>query len=344
MFPIGKTHENPPARRMLFRGGTVVDGMIRLLATTCVAAAFATPALAQTFPARQIRIVVPTAPGSGPDAVGRLIGAGLSKVLGQAVVTENKTGASGLLAFEYVAKQVPADGYTLALATPPFATIPAFFKDVRFDPQKDFAPVGVVMEAPLTLAVSAEAPFKTFRDMIAHARQNPGKLNMGTAGPQTAAALLSQGIMNKHEVKFANIAYSGGSPQTMLALLAREIDVAFYPEANVMAQGAKVRLIATTGERRLASAPDAPTFSELGFPEFPGTWYALLAPAGTPKPVVDRLNEAMRSALQLPEVKEGMAKMGQYPIGASPAATTKLIADQVKLFATMARSAGINPE
>lgn len=325
-----------------------MKSFLRRLAIALLAAAatqaLVAPAAAQTFPARQIRIVVPTGPGSGPDAVGRLIGMGLAKVLGQPVVTENKVGASGLLAFEYVAKQVPADGYTLVLATPPFATIPAFFKDARLDPQKDFAHVSMVMEAPLTLAINAEAPFRTFRDMIAHARQNPGKLNMGTAGPQTAAALIAHGIMARSDVKFVNVAYSGGSAQTMMALLSKDIDVAFYPEANVAAQASKVRMIATTGERRLAAFPDTPTFAELGFPELPGTWYALLAPANTPKAVVDRLNEAVKAALLLPEMKEGMAKMGQHPIGASPAATAKLISDQLKLFAGIAKSAGIQPE
>lgn len=321
---------------------------VRRLATALLAAAatqaLVAPAAAQTFPAKQIRIVVPTGPGSGPDAVSRLIGNSLSKVLGQPVVTENKVGASGLLAFEYVAKQVPADGYTLVLATPPFATIPAFFKDARFDPQRDFSHVAMVMEAPLTLAVSAEAPFKTFREMVAHGRQNPRKLNMGTAGPQTAASLIAQGIGVKHDVQFVNIAYSGGSAQTMMALLARDIDVAFYPQANVAAQGNKVRMIATTGARRLPAFPDTPTFTELGSPEFPGTWYALLAPANTPQAVVDKLNEAVRAALQLPEMKEGMAKLGQQAIGAAPAATAKMISDQVKLFATIAKSAGIKAE
>lgn len=312
-------------------------------AAFAAALALTLPAAGGDFPDRPLRVVVTTAAGSGPDLTGRLIGAGLSKVLGQPVTIENRTGASGLIAFEHVAKAAP-DGYTMILATPPFATIPAFVKAPRFDPVKDFSYVSQFTEAPLVLATYTDAPWSSYRELMDHARASKTGLNMGTGGPQTAAALLTHAISRKEGARFVQVAYSGGSPQTMVALLGKQIELAFFPEANVLAAGGRARIIATTGSRRLASAPAAPTFEELGLKNIPGTWYALLAPAGTPEPVVARLNRAVLEALRLPEVQAGIATAGQVAVGSTPKQTEALVLDQIKLFSTLARQAGLQPE
>ena len=302
-------------------------------------------AFAQDFPSKPIRFIVPTAPGAGgPDLTARLVAPAMSKMLGQPIVVENRTGASGTIAYEHVARQSVPDGHAVLMGNPPLSTIHLFVKDLRFSPQKDLVPAALLMEGALLVGSSAAAPWKDFHEMVRYAKANPGKVNFGTSGVQTAAALIVEAMKEKHGIDVVSVPFKGGLNEYRPALMTNTVQLAMYTESAAYADAGKVRIIATTGDKRLAAFPDTPTHAELRQPEIPGSWYALFVPAGTPRAVIDKLSAAAGYALQQPEVKEQMAKSGLYPLPSSPAAAEKRYADDIRVFTELAAKAGIKPQ
>ena len=317
--------------------------LCRLVAGTLMMGA-SLGAVAQDFPNKPIRIIVSFGAGSIADLVARTIGGGMTKVLGQPIIVESRTGASGLVAYEYVARQVPADGYTIALGDSSMAILPLFVKDTRIDLQRDLPPFSVVIDMRLLLVAPSSTGWNNYAEMVSHAKANPGKLNFGVFGLQTPAALGAEVIKQKNNLNYALVPYKGGAAEVRAAVLASQVELATYTTGMAAADGDKVKLLGISGERRLPAFPNVPTFTELGIGDFDGIFLTLHAPAATPRPIVDRLYSAASAALKMPEVSGPLVKLGFNPEGSTPEAAAKRMADLLKTNLEIARKAGIKPE
>jgi len=295
------------------------------------------------YPNKPVKLVVPFPAGSATDQIARVIGLELQAALGQPFVVDNKPGAQGTIAAEGVAKSAP-DGYTLMVTTnTPQAAAPALFKQLRYDPAKDFAPVARLGTISFMIMVAPEFPAKNFKEFLAHARANPGKLSAGygSAGSQVSQAMLRS--MGK--VDFVDVPYKG-LPQAITDVLGGAVSFTFADLANALAQikGGKLRGIAVTSEKRSPLAPDVPAIAE----ELKGyeliAWFALMAPAGTPKDIVASLYGVTAKALAKPDVVAKFATMGTDIAPMDPAQLEAFIKSEIAKWARMAKEAGIQPQ
>lgn len=299
-------------------------------------------ASAQEFPARPLRLIVPNSPGTLTDAIARVVAPEMSKQLGQPVIVENKAGAGNVIGLEYVAKQVPADGYTIVISsTSSTAMLPVTVKDLRFDPLKDLPPIIGLAEGRLFLGSSAQLPWKTFGEMVSNARANPGKLNYGSPAPNTR--LMTEALVRGLGLSVVHVPYSAAGPY-YLALASGEVQMGFVNEAITASLGTKLSILAVTGERRMAEYPNIPTLSELGYPSLRSLGFSLNAPAGVPKPVFDRLHTSASQALQQPDVKAQFSKLKLEITAQTPAAANSSLIEEAGLYADIGAKAGIRPE
>ena len=304
---------------------------------------FCSQASAQSYPSRAVKMVVPFPAASATDQIARVVGQQLQESLGQPFVVENKPGAQGAIAATEVARAAP-DGYTLMVGTnTPLAANPSLFKKLNYDPAKDFAPIARLGTISFMIMVRPEFPAKTFKEFLAHAKANPGKLSAGygSAGSQVSQAMLRS--MGK--IEFIDVPYKG-LPQAITDVLGGQITFTFADLANALAQvkGGKLRGIAVTSQKRSALAPDIPAIAE----ELPGyeliAWFALVAPAGTPGPVVSRLHDVTVKALAKPEVGARFAALGTDVAPLNPDELGGYIRSEIAKWAKMAKEAGIQPE
>src|SRR5438477_11921089 len=308
-----------------------------------LAALVSAAAFAQNYPSRPVRLIVPFPAGSATDQVARLVGHELQQALGQPFVVENKAGAQGAIAAAEVAKAAP-DGYTLMLTTnTPQAANVSLFKKLNYDPVKDFTPITRYGTTSFMLMVRPDFPAKDLKGFIAHARSQPGKLSggYGSAGSQVSIAMLKQlGKLDILEVPYKGI------PQTITDTMGGSLQLTFVDMANALAQskGGKLRGLAVTNGKRTALAPDAPAIAE----ELPGyeiiAWFALMAPAKLPEPIVQRLHQANMNALAKPDVKEKFATIGTDVAPLAPGELAKFIRSEVAHWAKLVKLAGIQPE
>jgi tripartite-type tricarboxylate transporter receptor subunit TctC len=306
-------------------------------------ALFVAQAGAQSYPAKPVRLVVPFPAGSATDQVGRLVGAQLQEALGQPMVVENKAGAQGAIAAAEVAKAAP-DGYTLMVTTnTPQAANVSLFKKLQYDPVKDFAPITRFGTTSFMLMVKPDFPAKTLKEFLDHVRKQPGKLSSGygSAGSQVSLAMLKQlGKLDVVEVPYKGI------PQTITDTMGGSLHFTFVDLANALAQqkGGKLRGLAVTSAKRSSLAPDLPALAE----ELPGyeiiAWFGLVAPAKTPEPVVQRLNEVLMKALARADLKEKFGTIGADVQPMNPAEFGKFIQAEVANWAKLVKLAGIQPE
>jgi len=315
----------------------------RSIVATLFAAVFATGAQAQAWPSKPVRLVVPFPAGSATDQVARAIGQELQAALGQPFVVENKAGAQGTIAAEGVAKSAP-DGYTLMVTTnTPQAAAPALFKQLRYDPVKDFQPVARLGTISFMLMVSADFPARTFKEFLAHAKANPGKLSggYGSAGSQVSQAM----IRSVGKVDFVDVPFKG-LPEAITNVLGGQITFTFADLANALAQqkGGKLRGLAVTSEKRSPLAPDVPAIAE----ELKGyeliAWFALMAPSGTPADIVNRLHGATAAALAKPDVVARYANLGTDVAPMNPQQLGEFIKSEIAKWGRMAKEAGIQPQ
>ncbi|MBM3368495.1 MAG: tripartite tricarboxylate transporter substrate binding protein [Betaproteobacteria bacterium] len=308
-----------------------------------VATLFAAQAHAQAWPSKPVKLVVPFPAGSATDQVARAIGQELQSALGQPLVVENKAGAQGTIAAEGVAKSAP-DGYTLMVSTnTPQAAAPALFKQLRYDPVKDFQPVARLGTISFMLMVSADFPAKTFKEFLAHAKANPGKLSggYGSAGSQVSQAM----IRSMGKVDFVDVPFKG-LPEAITNVLGGQISFTFADLANALAQqkGGKLRSLAVTSEKRSPLAPEVPAIAE----ELKGyeliAWFALMAPAGTPADIVGRLHGATATALARPDVVARFATLGTDVAPMNPQQLGEFIRSEIAKWGRMAKEAGIQPQ
>jgi tripartite-type tricarboxylate transporter receptor subunit TctC len=317
--------------------------MSRLLAL--VLALAATAAFAQQrFPTRAITLIVPYAAGGSADVVARPFAAEMGKILGENVVVELRPGAGGNIGAEYVARSARADGYTILMASLSLATNVSLMK-LNFDPRKDLAPVGGITTFPNVLVVSAQDPAKSLQDIIARAKQEPGKLTYGSSGPGTSSHLAGELLSVAASVELVHVPYKG-SGAVYPDLMARRVTMLFdlMGSASGHIQGGQVKPLAMTGARRAASQPNTPTFAESGFPGFQfGAWLGLFAPDETPKDILARLEDATVKSAQAPEMRQRLATMGGEPIPASAAEFGKFFNDDVERYARLVREGKVKP-
>jgi tripartite-type tricarboxylate transporter receptor subunit TctC len=300
-------------------GGIAMSTPLRQLAAITLLIA-TVPAVAQDYPNRPITLVVPYAAGGGNDVMARTVADKMSKTLGQQVVVDNRPGAGGNIATRQVAKAAP-DGYTLVIGgTGTLAVNPTLYANAGYDPRKGFAPVGLIGESALIVVVHPSMPARSIRELIDLAKKEPGKLNYASAGVGSGIHLGWILFELMADIKLTHVPYRGTGP-ALTDLIGGH--VAMYmsslPSALGIARDGKVRALAVTGAKRSAAFPDLPTVAEAGLPGFEVVLqYGIVAPAGTPRPIIAKLNAALREALAAPDTIERMAKDGTEPRPSTP--------------------------
>jgi len=300
------------------------------------------PAAQAQYPEQPVRLIVPFPAGGGADILARTIMPKVSQALGQPIVIDNRPGAGGNVGAEFVA-HAPPDGYTLLYGTNGTHAInKALYAKLGFDPVRDFAPVSRMTQIAAMLVVNPSLPVSTVGELVAYAKANPGRLNYASAGNGTTSHLAGALLAQVAGIEIVHIPYRGGAAAaTDLAGGQVHMMIDVMPNAYPLAKSGKVRGIAVTTARRWPGAPELPTFAESGLPGFEVTaWDGILAPAGTPQAVVDRLNAAIRQALDDPELRETLLARGAQPIAGSPAEFARHIQTESEKWTQVVRASG----
>jgi tripartite-type tricarboxylate transporter receptor subunit TctC len=302
-------------------------------------------AVAQAYPARPVRVIVPLAPGGGSDYTARFIGARLSERLGQPVVVDNRPAASGIVGTDLVAKAAP-DGYTLLLVFSTHAQSAQLFKKLPYDPIKDFAPVTEVFATPLVLLVHPSQPIKTIKELVAYAKEHPGKLNYGTSGPGSSPHLMTELLNSMAGIQMTHVPYKGVA-SVMTALLGGELQIAYSNPVTgaPLWKAGKLRPLGMSGLKRSEAFPEIPTIDETGVPRYEALiWYGFMAPAKTPGAVVDRLHRDVVSVLKMPEVRQTLVAQGNDVVGNTPAEFAAFINKEADKWGALGKRLGISME
>ncbi len=312
------------------------------IAGAVFAAMLAGGALAQNYPAKPVRIVVPSSAGGGTDIVARILAPELSKRIGQQVIVDNRPGAGTMIGIEAVAKS-PPDGYTLLMGLSTLAINSALYNKVPYDPVKDFAPVTLATASASILVAHPSLPVKTLKDLIAFARARPGQLNYASAGVGTYPHMTYELFLSMAKLKMEHIPYKGTAP-AMIDMIAGQVASMAATVLTGMPhiRSGRLRPLGITSLKRSDVAPDIPTVAEAGLPGFESVqWYGLLAPAGTPAPIVGRLHKEMAQILQQPAIRKRFAADAVETVGNTPEEVTRHIAAEIDKWEGVARAAGI---
>jgi tripartite-type tricarboxylate transporter receptor subunit TctC len=298
-------------------------------------------ALAQDYPSRTIQMVVGFAPGGTTDFVARLVGEKMGDILGQRFVVDNKAGAAGAIGTKGVARSDP-DGYTVLMGDSTLAITPTLSPSAGIDPLKMLAPVGLVGTFPSVLVAHPSVPASNVSELIAYAKAHPGELNFGSGGIGTVPHLQGELFKLKTGTDIVHVPYKGNAA-ALQDLLGGSIQMMFAgtPTALAFIQSGQLKLLATTGKERLPIGVDAPTMLEAGIDFVSAQWFGMLAPAGTPPAIVNRLNEALRQATQDPEVAKRLTEQGGFLRPGSPEDFATFIADEVKAWGDIVRAAKV---
>lgn len=321
-----------------------------LIGTACaaVAAVLGAPGMAQqpSWPNHPVKIIVPQAPGGGTDALARTLIERLQAVFGQPFVVENKTGAGGNIGTDFVAKQKP-DGHTLLLTTNTHVTNVSFFAQLPYDPVADFTPVSLIASVPFVMTVNASSPYKSVKDLIDAARAKPGTLSYASGGIGTPHQLGAELFKSMTGIDLIHVPYKGSAP-AVVALLSNEVAVSISAINSMLPhiRSGKLRALAVATANRTPLLPDVPTIAEAA--SLPGyeidIWYGVLAPAGTPRPIVDRLNAEINKIMRDPQVKEKLVPQGLEPAGSTPERLAATIKSDLVKYKKIAKDANITPE
>jgi tripartite-type tricarboxylate transporter receptor subunit TctC len=322
----------------------MISQLARLAATFAVSAAAA--AFAQGYPAKPIRIIVPFAPGGNVDITARLVAPGLSEALGQPVVVENKPGAGGTIGADQVAKS-PADGYTLLMGSnSTFSVAPSLYPKNPYNPLADFAPVAMIASAPFVLVVNPNLPAKSARELVAQAKAAPRKLTMSSAGTGSSNHLVGELFQEISGARFTHVPYKG-SGQALTDLMGGQVDLHFdqITSAASHIQGGKLRALMVTARERVPMLPDVPTAAEAGYASFEATNVTgLIAPAGTPREVIDKLNAATQKVIAQAAVREKFAGIGAETTGGTPEQFAAYIRDDLSKWTRIVKDANVKVE
>ena len=296
---------------------------------------------ADTYPSKPIRLIVPWPAGGGVDTSARIISQPLSERLGQAIVVENRAGAAGNIGTALAAKEKP-DGYTLLMGSlSPNAVNPHLYTSLGFDPIKDFAAVALVYTVPSFLVVPANSPANTAQEFIAHAKANPGKLNMGSGGVGSSQHLFGVMFTNATKVEVVHVAYKGTSPAEA-ALIAGQVDFMLDPPTALpFVEAGKLKALAVASAVKNPALPNVPTLDELGVPGVhTSTFYGVMAPAGTPKAIVDRLNREINAILQTDDIRARLTKLAAVPGTGTPEDFGKFVAAELERYGEIVKISG----
>lgn len=316
--------------------------LTRRLVLFLATATLGSSALAQAWPSKPIRIVVPFPPGGGTDIIARETSQRVAKATGWTFVIDNKPGAGGNLGVDAVAKS-PADGYTIVLGqSSNLAINPTLYAKLPYDPQKDLAPIVLLANAPLVMVTGMPTPYKTLADAVNVARAKPGQVNFASPGNGTVAHLASELFQKAAGIKTQHVPYKGAA-QAMTDVISGTVDLymASVPTLLGHIKQGKVRALAVTSAKRVDDLPDVPTIQESGYKGFDAvTWFGLLAPAGTPKDVVARLNAEFNKALKQPELAKRLGDEGADPAGGTPEQFAALIKDEIPRWGKVVKDSG----
>jgi tripartite-type tricarboxylate transporter receptor subunit TctC len=308
--------------------------------------ALASHAFAQSFPSKPVRIVVPYSAGGGTDIVARAVGQKLNEKWGQSVIVDNRVGANGIIGADAVAK-APADGYTLLMSTPAeVSTNPHLYANIPYNADKDFAPITLVAVTPLVVAVNPGVQAKNIQELVALAKAKPATLGYATPGNGSTQHLTGEMIMLTAGIKLIHIPYKGAG-QSIPDVLGGQVPVGIYGllTINQHAKAGKIRVLAVTTPKRSSTAPEYPTLAESGFPGFDTSlWFGLLAPAATPREVINKIHDDVIQVLKLPDVKARIAEQGADIVGDTPAEFAAFIGNESRKYAGVIKQAGVKLE
>ena len=301
------------------------------------------PAAQQTYPARAVRFIVPYPPGSGTDIVARMLGQKLAEAWGQQVVVDNRPGAGAIIGVDAVAKAAP-DGYTIGIAdNGPLAINPALYPKLPYHPVRDFAPITLVASLPFILVVHPGVPANSVGELVALAKAQPGKLNYASVGNGSAVHLATELLKTRAGIDLVHVPYKGSAP-ALNGVLAGEASLMFVNLLSSMqlVKAGKLRALATGTPKRLLAMPDLPTVAEAGVAGYEyQAWFGVIAPAGTPRPIVERLNADLRRIIAMPEIRERMIRQGGLePVGGSTESFAALIPAEIEYWGKLVRETG----
>ena len=318
--------------------------IILVLASLCVVTGSG-PTLAQSYPSKPIKLILPFAPGSPSDMVGRTIGQKMGAQMGQALVADNRASAGGTLGLT-LAAQSPPDGYTVLVTSPTIVISPLLYANLQYDSLRDFAPVARLATIENVMLVHPSVPAKTLKEFIALARSRPGKLNYGSGGAGTTNHLANELLKNLEKLNIVHVPYKGATfaAQGLMGGEVDEVVLAVAPALPFIKSG-RVRAIAVLSEKRVKTLPDVPTAAESGLPNFKmSIWYAMFVPAGTPRDIINHLYREAEKALQDQELLQRMGNAGMDPWLGTPEDLGKLLRGEITRFAKIAQSAGLKKE
>lgn len=302
-------------------------------------------ALAQVYPTKPIRMIVPFPPTAGSDIVARLVGQVLAVRLGQSVVVDNRPGAGGTLGAELAAKATP-DGYTLLTISTSHTVNVTLYSKLPYDMVKDFAPVALVASTAPMLSVNLSVPAASVRELIALAKSKPGQLNFASSGVGSSSHLAGELFLSMAGIRLVHVPYKGSGP-ALSGLLAGEVQVAFFsiPSTLPHVKTGKLRALAVGSQARSRLLPDLPTIAESGVPNYDAdTWYGVLVPARTPKGIIRRLNEEISSSLQTAEMRERLLRLGAEPFSSTPEKFADYIKFEIAKYAKIVKDIGVRIE
>jgi tripartite-type tricarboxylate transporter receptor subunit TctC len=320
--------------------------MKKILIALSLALASSLGAAAETWPAKAVHVIVPFPPGSSPDLVARMLTDKLAQALGQPVIVENKPGAGGNLGTGLVAKAEP-DGYTLGLSIPgPLAVNTMLYKKMEYDPFTELAPITLVAVSPNVLIVNPSLGVNSVKEFIDYAKAQPGKLNYGSIGNGSASHLTMELLKMQAGIDVVHVPYPG-SPQVITSILANQVQAGFVVPGTAMplVQSGRVKAIAVTSSARSPVLPDLPTVAEAGFPGFESSaWIGMVAPAKTPKPIIDRLNQELVAIIHSQDVREKMLKIYFQAVGTTPEGLSSLMRSERDRWAKVIKQTGASAD
>jgi tripartite-type tricarboxylate transporter receptor subunit TctC len=317
----------------------------RVVLVAAVLVSFASAASAQKYPDRPVRIVVPFPAGGGTDMLARLLVQKTAERIGANFVIDNRAGAGGTIGTEIVAKAA-ADGYTLLIASSSHTINPSVYKKIGYDPAGDFAPITLIASGPGLLVVHPSVPAKSVKELIALGKSKPGQLNYASAGNGTPPHLAAELFKSMAGVDFVHVPYKGNVP-AFADLISGAVSLSFPTITSGLPQvrAGKLRALGVTSRQRSAVVPDVPTIAESGLPGYEATtWYGMLAPAKTPRSIVNRLNQEMSDVLKLPDIREKLLAQGLEPVGNKPAEFASIISTELVKWSKVVATAGLKAE
>lgn len=326
---------------------TDLSRRLYLSAMALALAGATTAGFAQTanWPQRPIKLVVPFSAGGNTDSIARLTAERLTQSLGQPVIVDNKPGANGAIAADFVA-QSPPDGYTLLMAAMPVLAILPTITKTKFDPLRDFAPISIVGSNPFVMAISKSVPANNLREFVAYAKKNPGELNYASGGSGSVSHLSAALFVKRAKLQMTHVSYKGGGP-AVADLLGGTVQMYFgnLSELAPQAESGKIRIVAVSSLERARQIPNVPTVAESGYPGFKTlTWNGMVAPAGTPPAIINRVALAVKEAVSQPELRARLWQLGVDPIGDAPEQFAQTLRSDIGIWAEAAKASNLKIE